>query len=71
MSTPTKQPFAGYMAILQDALEEIYGEHTQTADLLRDWLLEALGDVCTGLLTTHTDTVIGIARDIVEGRRAA
>lgn len=71
MSTPTDPVRSGYMADIQDALEEIYDERTQTADLLRDWLYEALADVVTGQMSTATDTTIGIARDINRGRWAA
>ena len=71
MSTPTEQPYAGYLVEIVAALLEIEGEYTQTADLLRDWLWEARAEINCGRLTAHTDTVLDIARDINAKRWAA
>jgi hypothetical protein len=71
MSTPTEQPFATYMTTLQDALERIYGDEGEITAMTRASLYLALGEVCSGQLTTHTDVALEIARDINRGVAAA
>lgn len=66
-----EEPNASYLVEIANALEELEGVHTQTVDLLRDWLWEARAEINCGRLTNQTDTVLGIARDINSGRQAA
>ena len=71
MSAPTEEPNATYLVVLANALEAIYHDDTQTADLLRDWMREAQPEINCGQMTRQTDTVLEIARDINRGMAAA
>lgn len=71
MSTPTEQPFAGYLADITAALDLLRHDNTKTAALLREWLESAEVEINTGQLTKQTDIALEIAHDINHGWRIA
>lgn len=71
MSTPTEQPFAGYLVEITAALDLLRHDNTKTSLLLREWLEAAEVEINTGQLTKQTDVALEIAHDINRGWRAA
>jgi len=69
MSTPTDEPNASYMCDLQQALEKLHDDPSQDAAALRDDLRMALASVNAGWISTITEHLIEMARDVLKGER--